>query len=144
MRCKPSLSWSTLELCATSTPGWREPPMGGMRESNGSPSADESPSEPRFSSSLPLSSLCLTPLSASLPPHSYSACADQSPFPSTSLPPPPLPHEISPCPSFNSLNHSTIHSVLPPRIGPDSRSSSFVIEFQEDHSKYTCNIEAPR
>ncbi|XP_064382382.1 eukaryotic translation initiation factor 2-alpha kinase 3-like isoform X3 [Halichondria panicea] len=39
---------------------------------------------------------------------------------------------FSPCPSFNSLNHSTIHSVLPPITASESRSSSFVIEFQDE------------
>ncbi len=28
---------------------------------------------------------------------------------------------FSPCPSFNSLNHSTIHSVLPPITASESR-----------------------
>ena len=76
-------------------------------------------------------------LSHSLPllPSPCSACTDQSLLPSTSLSPP-LHQEISPCPSFNSLNHTTIHSVLPPPIGPDSRSSSFIIEFNEEHSRY--------
>ena len=144
--------------------------MDGVREKNGPHSVELSPSEPLslphcpflltstsslcylfsllnwsfillfFSHSVHSPSLLFFSHSLHSPSLTCSACADQSLLSSTSLAPP-LAQEISPCPSFNSLNHSNIHSVLPPPMKPDSRSSSFIIEFNEEYSRYVFSEE---
>lgn len=37
-----------------------------------------------------------------------------------------LPSNLSPCPSFNSLNHSYFNSVVPPKATADDDSQRFV------------------
>lgn len=60
------------------------------------------------------------------------ACAEQSPFPSVAG----LQAAPSTSSSFSSLNHAAIHSELPSQRGNESYSSSFIIEFKEESSRF--------